>query len=291
MEAWKFIDYSSLSPVYALGFTAEQWGLEPFPGSVVATTGYWQDIEGTNNALLVWPVPYSCLESDGSYLDYYSTNIGSVSGLGDISNNLYSFGSGNNICEETQPCGGSGCTFLIEGILKTTTGPANSDIVGLTHGITCFIIIAIAIAIATSFIMGSCFSNILNASPPPPPSREELSQNLRSHINPPPRRVQTYAERAASEASTAREVARCSGLLRQMYALDLHIWGMEDCIADEIPKREELMRRANMLFAEINRIVHAWRSGADEAWSADARLQIREICVLLDRHDLRRYET
>jgi hypothetical protein len=292
MDAWKFVDYSGLSPVFALSFTTEQWGLEPFPGNLVAITGYWQDIEGSNNlAEPAWELPYSCPSSDDStflYYDYYCTDDDwVVEGYNDIYNSVIYISGSDNICAEPQLCPDSGCLILIEGIGKATTGPANSSVVGLSHGIT-LLIIAITVAI----IMGCGLTKSFFGSPPPPPSRTQLAQKLRPYMNPPPsaQRQQTYAERTAAAASTANEVAQCSALLRQLYALDLAIWSKEDCVDEEIPEREDMMCRANALFAEIHRIVHAWRSRAGTKWSAEEQLHIDEICRFLDQHDLMRYK-
>jgi hypothetical protein len=278
MEAWKFFNYSNLSPVYALSFTAERWGLEPFPGNLVATTGYlyWQD------TVPVWTLPYSCPSSnDSSFLDYYYyTTV-----VNDTYDDVIYISEFDNICAEPQPCADSGCLILIEGIGKNTTGPANSSIVGLSHGITLLLIIAIAKAITT---MGCGASRLLGLGPPLPPSAIELAPRLRRYHNPPPQQSQRLYP-LSTAADKAKEVARCSELLRQMYALDLKIWGMEDCVAEEIPMRQEMMRRANALFAEINRIVHAWRSRDDGKWSREERLHIEEIYRLVNRHNVRRY--
>jgi hypothetical protein len=282
MEAWKFVDYYSLSPVFALSLTTERWGLEPFPGNLAAITGYWQDIQGSNNTVEpAWTLPYSCSSSDSSSSYYYT--------YGDWVNGYFggqpsgpNISASANICPEPQPCADSGCIILIEGILETTTGPANSSIVGLAHGISSLLAITITIAI----IMGSCFST---PNPPVKPQVQLGPANLRVY-NPPPQREQTYAERAATAANTAKEIARCSDLLRQMYALDLNIWGMEGNIPAEHAEREENMRRANALFAEIRRVVHTWRARPTAKWSAEERQHIEEICRFVDKHDARRYE-
>jgi hypothetical protein len=56
------------------------------------------------------------------------------------------------------------------------------------------------------------------------------------------------------------------------------------------PEREEMMCQANALFAEIHRIVHAWRSRARAKWAAEEQLHIDEICRFVDQHDLMRYK-
>jgi hypothetical protein len=157
MDAWKFVDNSELSPVFALSFTTEQWGLEPFPGNLVAITGYWQDIEGSNNiAEPAWGLPYSCPSSNDStilYYDYYCTDDDwVVEGYNATNSSVIYISASDNICAEPQLCPDSGCLILIEGIGKTTT-------------IT-FLIIAITVAI----IMGCGLSKSLVGSPPVPPS-------------------------------------------------------------------------------------------------------------------------
>lgn len=289
MEAWKFVDYSSLSPVYALGFTTEQWGLEPFPGNLVAISGYWQDIKGLNNTEeAAWRLPYSCQSSDPWYYwyNYYAYGDGVDNGYYLYYNYVTNISASTNICPEPQPCADSGCIILIEGIGKTTTGPANSSIVGLSHGISFILIITITIAI----IMGCGGSSLSAPKPPVQPHAQLAMDDLGPYINPPRWRQQSHAEQAATAATVAKEVARCSDLLRQMYALDLLIWSNEFNVSSEAPKREEMMRRANALFAEIRRIVDTWRSRSSARWSPEERQHIEEIYDFVAQHDARRYE-
>ncbi|KAH0537283.1 hypothetical protein FGG08_005908 [Glutinoglossum americanum] len=281
MEAWKFLDYSSFSPVFALGFTTERWGLERFPPNLVAISGYWKNIKGSNNTVESWTLPYQCSSESSPNYDYhylydgyYSNNQGSTN-----------VSASANICTEPQPCPDSGCIILIEGIGKTTIGPANSGIIGLSHAIS-FILVII---ITTTIIMGCDFSKLIPPEEPPPRPSRPAPEHLRQYLNPPQRQEQTYAGQAVTPANMAREVARCSALLRQMYALDLQIWGMEGCIPEEVPRREEMKRRANALFAEIRRMITGWRSSPDAGWSAEERQQIEEICRVVDQHDARRY--
>src|SRR5579859_3201634 len=85
MEAWKFVNYSSISPVFALGFTTERWGLEPFPGNLVAIPGYLRDVQNsTSKVEKAWGLPYSCFGGVDSsfsssfnasyYYNYYYQN-------------------------------------------------------------------------------------------------------------------------------------------------------------------------------------------------------------------------
>src|ERR1051326_4301116 len=72
MEAWKFINYSSLSPVFALSFTTERWGLDALPGNLIATTGYWNKTNSSEaNEDLVWALPYSCSSNSSDYFDVF----------------------------------------------------------------------------------------------------------------------------------------------------------------------------------------------------------------------------
>jgi len=290
MEAWKFVDYSSLSPVFALSLTTERWGLEPFPGNLVAIRDYWKHIQTSNKTVQAFTLPYTCSDRPSDFsvdTDLDLINSGAYSY--NISTNI---SASADICTEHQSCcEDSHCLVLIEGIGKTTTGPANSNIVGLTHGISFLLVITTIIA----FIMG-CWLSKFEDTPPPPATR--VSRNaFKERHNPPPRPQnegkERYAEQAATSANTAKEIARCSDLLRQMYKLDLQIWGMENCVAQEIPAREDMKRRANALLAEVSRIVHNWKSTSSSAkWSDEERQHIKEICGVMDQQERegKRYE-
>ena len=88
----------------------------------------------------------------------------------------------------------------------------------------------------------------------------------------------------------AKEAARCSALLRQMYALELNIWAMGENIADDMPERQGLKRRANAIFTEIREIVSSWRSvTAMAGWSIEEEKFVREICNYIDERGTKRY--
>jgi len=86
----------------------------------------------------------------------------------------------------------------------------------------------------------------------------------------------------------ANEIARCSKLLRQMYALDLRIWGMETVEGGDILLREDLKRKANALCAEIHKVVATWRAQQDK-WTSTEKWQINEIQSVLSRYSPARY--
>lgn len=291
MEAWKFVDYSSLSPVFALSLTTERWGLEPFPGNLVAIRDYWKHIQTSKKTVQAFTLPYTCSDRPSDFsvdTDLDLINSGAYSY--NISTNI---SASADICTEYQSCEDSHCLVLIEGIGKTTTGPANSNIVGLAHGISFLLVITTIIA----FIMG-CWSSKLSVEDTPPLPATKVSQNaFGGRYNPPPRQQnegnERYAEQAATSANMAKEIARCSDLLRQMYKLDLQIWGMENCVAQEIPPREDMKRRANALLAEVSRIVRNWKSTSSSAkWSDEERQHIKEICRVMDQQERegKRYE-
>lgn len=312
MEAWKFVNHSDISPLFALSFTTEEWGLEPFPGNLLAIPGYWQDIilsknsSSTNNnnnnktsLIPAWTVPNLCsnskLEQDPlSFYHRWIADYGYNSNRGPDSIRYISAESANLFCQpgQLQPCAPSGCLILLEGIGKNTTGPAHSSIVVLSHGISFFF--AFTITIAIIIIMG-CLSSSLSAPKQPTITPVHLGQ----YLNPPSgttasgaKKQQDYAEIAATKANVSKEVARCSGLLRQMYALELIVWGMGENVADEMPKMEEMKRRANAIFTEIRSMVYTWMSttGTATGWSAEEEEYVVEIFKYIDQHGAKRYE-
>jgi hypothetical protein len=95
----------------------------------------------------------------------------------------------------------------------------------------------------------------------------------------------TFAKPAATQSNG--DFALCSTLLRQMYALDLDIWAMEGCVDEEIPRREEMMRRANDLFIDIRMMVEGWVSSPNSRWSDEERNKIQEISCVLDNYNPR----
>jgi len=286
MEAWKFVKPAGLSPLFALGFTTKRWGLEPFPGNVVAISGYWKDIKDFNLTVESdGTLPYSCSDSEPS--SYYNTNDQNYDGLINIS-------PATSVCPKPQACPYSNCTILIEGIGRTITGPANSKIVGLSHGISFFLVCLI-----TAAIMGCILSKQSSYEDQPSASRPIPLNSTHNPRGTAPEKGGGYGERAvkqryyaeqtATAANRAKQVARCSDLLRQMYELDLNIWALGDVIADDVPKREEMKYKANALFAEIRRTIQNLRAESDVYWPQEERQQIEEIWGVIAKYGTRRY--
>lgn len=299
MEAWKFINYQKLSPVFALGHTTERWGLEPFPGNLFVTTNYWQHTNNSNDSFLPgFSLPYSCEDSDPlSYYRYY----GDYGDNGDYYKGEEQISSSVEICRKPQACPDSGCIILVEGIGKNTTGPANSNIIGLSHGISAFFALAIPLAI----IMGSSTSSFrrtldqkLKQKPKPRPKKPTEELVLKPALSPPdlhqfavsPRR---YPDRMARHdeytAYTAQDVANCSDLLRQMYEAERYVWSMKDAGADEQVDLENKKSQAEALFVEICRIVGRWRKARGTGkWSGEDEQVMMEIYDMVEEHKKRR---
>ncbi|KAF4625147.1 hypothetical protein G7Y89_g13022 [Cudoniella acicularis] len=255
-----------------------------------------RDIQSSNTSEQAWTLPFSTCSSNtslaiyDSYYPEYGTSARAVENGSTVILTIqeidYINGS-TDICSEPQPCADSGCYILIEGIGRNTTGPANSNIVALSYGITSLLLIITTATIA--IIMGSCISQVNSKGGRDP--NPILNSRL---YNPPPSRElpksQQYFPPARTSKHKAKEIAQCSDLLRKMYAVDLIVWSMEGCLPSEVPKREELKRKANALFAEITRIIHGWKSTSSVRWSAEERQHIEEISRSIAHHNVRRYE-
>jgi hypothetical protein len=100
--------------------------------------------------------------------------------------------------------------------------------------------------------------------------------------------AQTKEEELA-EKRKADEIARCSKLLRQMYTLDLRIWGMEAVDGVDAMERENLKLKANALFAEVHKMVRMWATMPQERWTAAEHVQIMEVHDVLKKYDRNRY--
>lgn len=291
MEEWKFIDFTNYSSPYALSFTAERWGLEPFPGNLVAAEGYWDPATGLNNTGgSVWSLPYTCADSASSFFERSYTGDNDIHGL---INQTRPLSPSDTLCSEPTRCSQDGCILLIEGIGRATTGPLDSDIIGLSYGLTFLFALFSIIA-----IMGCCASTETYHPPdePDPPSRlagqfSQPSPNivLREYYNPPPQPQQLYPSLSLSR-DNRREVVECAGLLRQLYTLDLEIWGMEKCIAEDMPQKEGYCRQANDVFSQIKTMVNAWPRDADFGWNREEKTIIEEIRHAVNCYPAQRYD-
>jgi len=317
MEAWKFLDYTSIDPLFALGFTTYRWGLEPFPGNLVAATSH-----SSNNSIFLG-LPYGCNNSilfgndlwysPSYHYDHWPDNEpeGWYQWYG--ANNTFKSINEPSICRKPVSCEispNASCWIVLEDIGISTTGPAKSHIVGLAHGISSLLVILSTIAI----IMGCCFSSpeedkeyeMRDVTPRGEDahngSHNGLSPSHLSQYNPPPRLSTrgtplAFLRRDASKFGVLQvapsglntEVMRCADLLREMYGLDMEIWAQEKAVGDGVRKRKENQIKANAIYAEIRRMVYAWRDMPSGSQSQEVRKCIEEIAKVVDRHGERRY--
>src|SRR5579862_36434 len=275
MEAWKSINYHHISPVFALSATTERWGLGRFPPNVVATSGYWQSTRHSNSTLLpAWDLPYSC----SSPPDYPDSTLFPFKGAVNIS-------SSDRICTSPQVCPASGCIILVEGIGKTRTGPAHTSIIGLSHGIAFILATFITIGITMGNVFGSCFKAQAEKSQP---QRQPQRPNITPFMSPPQQR-NTYTEQVVASEGISKEVARCSTLLRQLYALELQIWAQKAVVTADTHRRVDNQRRANALFTEIRRRANSLKSIPNARWSPTDQQTIEEICEVVNSQRATRY--
>jgi hypothetical protein len=121
----------------------------------------------------------------------------------------------------------------------------------------------------------------IRSSAAPTPNSVSSSSTIRRPLDP--------REQEDIDKKKAEEVARCSKLLRQMYSLDLRIWGMQSAIGKkEIQEREDLKQKANALFSEVNRVVNGW-SATHDKWSPEEQRTVRNIHRVLNEHERQLY--
>jgi hypothetical protein len=281
MEAWKWLNYSSESPVYSLSLTTTRWGLEGFPGNLVATTGWLNNIRKSvivnkSAEVRIYTLPYTCPgymvnghSFDASLQNYNNEYKRQYPYL--VTNSLDV--TSTDICET--PCADSRCVILIEGIGSTRTGLSQTDIVALSHGLSFFFSLGFTIVIIMSFLRFKKRSTVSKPAPPP------------GYTAPFQPTGKKYAEEVAEQARSAKEIKACADLLRELYSLDLAIWGQENSVDPSSRQRD--MFRANALFIEICRIVQSWQMD-EKRWSSGEKRHIEEMASFLDRHDRKRYE-
>ena len=274
MEAWKWLDLSEESPALALSLTTARWGLHELPGNLVATTHQLDDIlESANTGnksaeVRIYTLPYTCegyeIKANDGSLQHYNNGY---------RRKYPSFTTNSSDVARTElcniPCAKSQCVILIEGI-----GNSRANILAISHVLSFFLSLGLTIVLIMSFFGLSKRPKVPKAMPPPgytPPMQPTGKK---------------YAEEVAAQKHSAKEIAACADLLREMYSLDLAIWGQEG--TEDPSERHQDMFRANALFVEICRIVQVWRTQGGR-WSSAERSQIEEIASFLDQHDRKRY--
>jgi hypothetical protein len=251
MQALKSASLSVLDPTRLLNATTEEWGLGSLPSNLllVAASG---PQPRTSTAIL--------LSQSNGLLNSTYENISST-----LSNNFIRC---NNFAKD------SNCVLVVDQAWRTTVGPLNSSIISVAYGV-----VSLVVVIWTAGTMGwLCFRD---PSPSPePPARPHVQ-----HVNPrrpfyrlPPQTAQRDAEPALTEDSLKVEIRHCADLLRQMYALDLEIWGME--FADEPGaqrQKRELQDKADALLREVKRLIYNWNAHSEINWTAEERQCMEEV--------------
>jgi len=171
----------------------------------------------------------------------------------------------------------------------THAGPSHTNIVVLTHGISGLLTVLFA-----GIIMGCFFSKSAKNSKP---SREDAVQptDLEGVYN--PTRVPDPFQSArrpvlqpplasTSSADKAKEIAHCADLLRQMYRLDIEIWGMSHVKEEEgLRDRQAKQEKADALYAEVRRIIEGLRATADYADAFTEKEREYIISITKQLHD------
>ena len=99
-----------------------------------------------------------------------------------------------------------------------------------------------------------------------------------------PRSSDSARRRKTDSTATSKAVSikQCTDLLREKYKLDISVWALWACNEDERRKREQLQRRSDALFREIERIVHHWRWASESRWAKEEWERIVIICDMVD---------
>jgi len=177
MEAWRvapWIPYEGA--VAALNVSTERWQLRPFPDNLVAIRGYREDVD---------PKPPAGIHYDENYI-------------------YYRYGGGYSTVPAPPTCRNLSCAILIEGCGAATVGPANSEIVGLAHGLTVLMIVlaAAVAAIGSRWVVLDDIKIVSWDSEQPedayyPPSGRS-TQRRPPFINDPPQRPRLRLPRPSS---------------------------------------------------------------------------------------------
>jgi hypothetical protein len=318
MEAWKHIPhFETVQPVFALSITTERWGFERFPPNIIVTPADWNTAVHSNSTTQAWTQPYSChhsISNSSTYnvtsydLEYnhYKDTLANVSsdhagGLHyandrpSLDHNIIAISQNLNICTKPQACPLSECQILIPGALKKRIGAKGANIVPLAHGISAFFSILVLVIMGVFSFLGrrKAKANTEKEYPKARPKVVPVAETRGPHYNPrrpvDGQRPIPPPTQAPTKINMANEVAKCSALLREMYALDLIIYGMEKNVDEEAPERIQKQIKANAIFAEIGRMVNGWKATDGAGWKPQEREFIEEICKVVKESQGRIY--
>lgn len=86
----------------------------------------------------------------------------------------------------------------------------------------------------------------------------------------------------------SRNIALVTGMLRDMYSLDLRIFGTESGRKEDKGERDTMIEQANLLFATIIGTLDSWEAKS-HWWTENEMEVIRRIRFSADLHDPRRH--
>lgn len=262
MEAWKQVNYTELAPLVALSLTTSRWGLEILPGNIKATQGYFNKSSSHNvTALPAWNFTYGCAITE---LDLESDIRGYL-----LASSNSTVSARDKICVKPTRCGGSDCINLVEGVGKTVTGPAHSDIFRLAHGVSALVSIAITIAMGCLQVVKGFVSGLFRDDPPPLPV-DKYTATPKSDQNSELKRIEVQETKAA-------EIVHCANLLREMYQSHYSLISLGDDQKKYVKERDELRRKRDALYGEIDRIASAWKATSLGYFTGEERKYVDEI--------------
>jgi hypothetical protein len=96
-------------------------------------------------------------------------------------------------------------------------------------------------------------------------------------------------ELAFTTYNMEKQIRYCADLLRQIYALDLKIWGMTDCHFAEVPVRDGFKREADELFVTVREIVDTWQTQDARSLNDEQAACVVDILDAIHKEGFARY--
>ena len=165
---------------------------------------------------------------------------------------------------------------------RSEASPAPAKIIGLAYGIATIIVVMAWFALIREKLLPNNRVKKSKIADKPIPGFDKIFQEKQQPAQP------SLPPQAVISSKVASEVAHCSTLVRQMYGLDLEIYGLGSVVDAEIEVRETKKRKADALFTEIRRIALIWRANPGRFSDAE-REYVDEISQFVDKHEDRLY--
>lgn len=300
MEHWKLVDLDSLSPIFALSITAQEWGLGDLPYNVIGVEGTWPYLSGP-------PSPSREQQQNDSFIEVWQYYPEDTSLFINATSITPCIGSGQPLPDTFRAT----CSWILEDIGRNTTTTTGSDITGLACGLSFLISLLL-----TALIMGCIVSkpHETETTPEDAESNNNSSSNTNNPLglaidqsyNPPapavipPKNVVRRGppisdmEKGFMETNATRDICRCTKLLRELYSLDLELWGMEGCVVDdgdggdvgtaraEGERQGTIEKRAEAIFEEVRVIAEGFHRGGGVQWTEEERAYVDEIFRIVE---------